>query len=699
MAQDTSSIPLSKFRNIGIAAHIDAGKTTTTERILFYTGVLHRVGEVHEGSATMDWMVQEKERGITITSAVTTAIWKDHCINIIDTPGHVDFTVEVERSLRVLDGGVFVFCAVGGVQPQSETVWRQANKYQVPRIAFVNKMDRTGASFYDVVEKIRERLGANPVPVQIPIGEEEAFQGVVDLVRMKAVYYQDDSVLNYTESEVPEELLESAQEWREKLVEAAAEADDELTSLYLEEGSLSEDQIRQGLRKRSLALDVVPVFCGSAFKNKGVQPMLDGVVDYLPAPTDLPPVKGIHPHTEKEEERATDPDEPVSALVFKIQSDSFVGRLAYVRVYSGVLTKGLALQNTTKEKKERAGRLLKMHADRREDVEELRAGELGAVVGLKLAVTGDTLADIAHPILLEKIEFPDPVISVAIEPKTKADQDKMGLVLAKLGEEDPTFVTSTNEETGQTMISGMGELHLEIIVDRLLREFNVGANVGRPQVAYKEALRKQVRVEGKFVRQSGGRGQFGHIWLDVKPLPTGEGFKFYNKIVGGVIPKEFIPAVEIGIREGLTAGALAGYPVVDIEATLVDGSFHEVDSSEMAFRIAGSLAIREAMKEGDCYLKEPVMEVEVVAPEEHVGDVIGDLNGRRGEISGMEPAPGNSRLIKGFVPLSEMFGYSTTLRSRTQGRGTYTMEFARYDGVPKSIQEEIIGRVSGAVIV
>jgi elongation factor G len=684
VAQDTSSIPLSRFRNIGIAAHIDAGKTTTTERILFYTGVVHRVGEVHEGNTTMDWMVQEKERGITITSAVTTAIWKEHCINIIDTPGHVDFTVEVERSLRVLDGGVFVFCAVGGVQPQSETVWRQANKYRVPRIAFVNKMDRVGASFFDVVEKISERLGANPVAMQIPVGEEEGFRGVIDLVRMKAVLYQDDSILNFTEEEVPADLMDQALEWREKLVEAAAEADDELMSLYLEGGALSEDQIRAGLRKRTLSLDVVPVFCGSAFKNKGVQPMLDGVVDYLPAPTDLPPVKGVHPHTGKEEERPSDPEAPVSALIFKIQSDPFVGRLAYVRVYSGVLPKGVVLQNTTKEKKERCGRLLKMHADRREDVEELRAGELGAIVGLKLGVTGDTLADIAHP--------------VAIEPKTKADQDKMGVALAKLQEEDPTFRTSTNEETGQAMISGMGELHLEIIVDRLLREFSVGANVGRPQVAYKESLRKEVKVEGKFVRQSGGRGQYGHVWLEVKPLPAGEGFKFHNKIVGGVIPKEFVPAVETGIREGLTAGTLAGYPVVDLEASLVDGSYHEVDSSEMAFRIAGSLAIREAMKEGDCYLKEPVMEVEVVVPEESVGDVMGDLNGRRGDIRGMDPAPGNSRIIKGFVPLSEMFGYSTALRSRTQGRGTYTMEFARYDGVPKSIQEEIVGRFSGAVI-
>lgn len=654
---------------------------------------------MHEGNATMDWMVQEKERGITITSAVTTALWQDHCINIIDTPGHVDFTVEVERSLRVLDGVVFVFCAVGGVQPQSETVWRQANKYHVPRIAFVNKMDRTGASFLDVVEKIRERLGANPVPVQLPLGEEDGFQGVIDLLEMKALIYRDDFGLNFDRVDIPEEYAALAGEWREKLVEAAAEADDELMAAYLEEGSLPQDAIRKGLRKLTLSLGVVPVFCGSAFKNKGVQPLLDGVVDYLPAPTDLPVVKGVHPHTGKEIEREGSPDEPVSALVFKIQSDAFVGRLAFIRVYSGILAKGTALQNTVKEKKERATRLLKMHADRREDVDELRAGELGAVVGFKLATTGDTLADIAHPILLEKIEFPDPVISVAIEPKTKADQDRMGLALSRLGEEDPTFRTSTNEETGQTMIAGMGELHLEIIADRLLREFNVGANVGRPQVAYKEAIGKISRAEGKFVRQSGGRGQYGHVWVEVTPLASGEGFRFVNRVVGGVIPKEFVPSIEVGVREGLTAGPLAGYPVVDLEVAVFDGSFHEVDSSEMAFRIAGSLAIREAMRQGNPYLKEPVMEVEVVVSEDSVGDVIGDLNGRRGEISGMEPAPGGFRVVKGFVPLSTMFGYSTALRSKTQGRGTFTMEFARYDAVPKNIQDEISGRVSGTAIV
>lgn len=699
MSVATTSIPLSKFRNIGIAAHIDAGKTTTTERILFYTGVVHRVGEVHEGNATMDYMVQEKERGITITSAVTTAIWNEHCINIIDTPGHVDFTVEVERSLRVLDGGVFVFCAVGGVQPQSETVWRQANKYKVPRIAFVNKMDRVGASFFTVVDKIRERLGSNAVAVQMPIGEEDQFEGVIDVIAMKAIFYRDDSGQNFEETDVPAAYLERAQELHEAVMEAAAEADDELMTRYLEDGELSAGQIKVGIRKRTLDLSLVPVFCGSAFKNKGVQPLLDGVVDFLPAPTDLPPVTGMHPHTGREETRELVPEAPLASLVFKVISDPYVGRLGFVRVYSGVLTKGTGVVNAGTGKKERIGRLMKMHADRREDVDELRAGELGAIVGLKNSGTGDTLADISHPMLLEKIEFPDPVISVAIEPKTKADEDKMGLALARLGDEDPTFVTKTNEETGQTMISGMGELHLEIIVDRLLREFNVGANVGKPQVAYKEALGKSAKVEGKFVRQSGGRGQYGHVWIEVKPLDAGAGFKFYNKITGGDIPKEFIPAVEAGVREGLTAGVLAGYPVVDVEVSLYDGSFHTVDSSELAFRVAGSMAVRDALWKCDCYLKEPVMEVEVIVPEDNVGDVIGDLNGRRGEIAGMEPSPGNSRVIKAFVPLSEMFGYSTALRSKTQGRGNFTMEFAKYEGVPKSIQDSIVGRMSGGVAV
>ena len=699
MVENTTSIPLSKFRNIGIAAHIDAGKTTTTERILFYAGRLHRVGEVHEGNATMDYMVQEKERGITITSAVTTAIWKDHCVNIIDTPGHVDFTVEVERSLRVLDGGVFVFCAVGGVQPQSETVWRQANKYKVPRVAFVNKMDRIGASFFGVVEKIRERLGANALPLQMPIGEEDLFEGVVDLVRMKAILYKDDTGANFEEVEIPEDLQERAQELHESIVEAAAEADDELMATYFDSGELSPEQVVAGLRKLTLQLKVVPVFCGSAFKNKGVQPLLDGVVSYLPAPTDLPPVTGLHPHTEKEEDRPLEVDAPLASLVFKVISDPYVERLSFVRVYSGKLEKGSAVLNAGTGKKERIGRLMKMHADSREDVDELRAGELGAIVGLKISGTGDTLCDIKKPILLEKIEFPDPVISVAIEPKTAADQDKMGSALARLGDEDPTFVTSTNEETGQTLISGMGELHLEIIVDRLLREFKVSANVGKPQVAYKEALGTSAKVEGKFIRQTGGRGQYGHVWIEVKPLDSGAGFKFINKIAGGAIPKEYIPAVETGVREGLTAGVLAGYPVVDVEVILYDGSYHNVDSSEMAFRAAASHALRDALWKSECYLKEPVMAVEVVVPETYMGDVMGDLNGRRGEIKKMEPAPGGSNLIIAMVPLSEMFGYSNTLRSKTQGRGSFSMEFAHYEGVPKSIQDGIVGRVSGGVAV
>jgi len=699
VTKNTTSIPLSKFRNIGIAAHIDAGKTTTTERILFYAGVVHRVGEVHEGNATMDYMVQEKERGITITSAVTTAIWKDHCVNIIDTPGHVDFTVEVERSLRVLDGGVFVFCAVGGVQPQSETVWRQADRYKVPRVAFVNKMDRIGASYFGVVDKIKERLGANALPVQMPIGEEDSFEGVVDLVEMRAIYYRDDSGMNFEEIEIPQELLERAEELHEAIVEAAAEADDDLMAIYLESGKLSVEQVKLGLRKLTLQLQVVPVFCGSSFKNKGVQPLLDGVVNYLPAPTDLPPVTGIHPHTEVEEERVLETEAPLASLVFKVISDPYVGRLSFVRVYSGVLEKGTTVLNAATGKKERIGRLMKMHADSREDVDELRAGELGAIVGLKISGTGDTLCDVKRPILLEKIEFPDPVISVAIEPKTAADQDKMGSALAKLGDEDPTFVTSTNEETGQTLISGMGELHLEIIVDRLLREFKVSANVGKPQVAYKEALGASAKVEGKFIRQTGGRGQYGHVWIEVKPLDSGAGFKFINKIAGGAIPKEYIPAVETGVREGLTAGVLAGYPVVDVEVTLYDGSYHNVDSSEMAFRAAASHALRDALWKSECYLKEPVMAVEVVVPEVHLGDVMGDLNGRRGDIRKMDPAPGSSSQITAMVPLSEMFGYSNSLRSKTQGRGSFSMEFAHYEGVPKSIQDGIVGRVSGGVAV
>ncbi|MCA9780480.1 MAG: elongation factor G, partial [Candidatus Eremiobacteraeota bacterium] len=658
------------------------------------------------GAAVMDWMVQEQERGITITSAATTCFWSgmakqfpEHRINIIDTPGHVDFTIEVERSLRVLDGACAVFCAVGGVEPQSETVWRQANKYKVPRLAFVNKMDRIGASFFGVVEKIRERLGANALPLQMPIGEEDLFEGVVDLVRMKAILYKDDTGANFEQVEIPEELQERAQELHEAIVEAAAEADDELMATYFDSGELTPEQVEAGLRKLTLQLKVVPVFCGSAFKNKGVQPLLDGVVSYLPAPTDLPPVTGLHPHTENEEDRPLEVDAPMASLVFKVISDPYVGRLSFVRVYSGVLEKGSAVLNAGTGKKERIGRLMKMHADSREDVDELRAGELGAIVGLKISGTGDTLCDIKKPILLEKIEFPDPVISVAIEPKTAADQDKMGSALARLGDEDPTFVTSTNEETGQTLISGMGELHLEIIVDRLLREFKVGANVGKPQVAYKEALGTSAKVEGKFIRQTGGRGQYGHVWIEVKPLDSGDGFKFVNKIAGGAIPKEYIPAVETGVREGLTAGVLAGYPVVDVEVSLYDGSYHNVDSSEMAFRAAASHALRDALWKSECYLKEPVMAVEVVVPETYMGEVMGDLNGRRGDIKKMEPAPGGSNLITAMVPLSEMFGYSNTLRSKTQGRGSFSMEFAHYEGVPKSIQDGIVGRVSGGVAV
>lgn len=689
------AISLEKVRNIGIAAHIDAGKTTTTERILYYTGRVHRIGEVHAGAATMDWMVQEKERGITITSAVTAAEWNNHSINIIDTPGHVDFTVEVERSLRVLDGVVSVFCAVAGVQPQSETVWRQANRYAVPRLAYVNKMDRTGADYKNVVEKIIERLGSQAVPIQWPIGEESEFQGLVDLVRMRAIVYTDDLGTTSEERDVPAELLETCKEWRDKMVEAAAEGNEELTTKFLNGQQLSEAEIKLGLRQRTIRNEIVPTLCGSSFKNKGVQPMLDAVVDYLPSPLDTPPVRGTDPNNGEELTRTADPDAPLAALVFKIMTDSFIGKLAFVRVYSGVLKTSQNVENPLTRKRERIGRLVKMHADHREDVTELRAGELGAVVGLKLSSTGDTLCSEQSPIVLEKILFPEPVIAVAIEPKTKADQDKMGLALAKLGDEDPTFRTSTNEETGQAMIAGMGELHLEIIVDRLLREFSVGANVGRPQVAYKETIRKPVRVEGRFVRQSGGRGQFGHVWLEVSPLPPGGGIVFENKTVGGSVPKEYIPAVNQGVVEGLTAGVLGGYPVVDVKAVLVDGSFHTVDSSELAFKIAGSMAIKEALRNNECYLKEPVMKVEVVVPDDYLGDVIGDLNGRRGKIDGMDPGAGSVQVVNASVPLAEMFGYATSLRSRTQGRGSYTMEFSRYDEVPKAIQETIIARYTG----
>ncbi len=686
---------LAKVRNIGIAAHIDAGKTTTTERILYYTGRIHKIGEVHAGAATTDFMIQEKERGITIQSAVTAANWKDCYINIIDTPGHVDFTMEVERSLRVLDGVVAVFCAVAGVQPQSETVWRQANRYGVPRIAYVNKMDRTGADFFNVVARLRDRLGSNAVPIQIPIGEESLHRGVVDLVEQKAIIHLDDSGSKMEVTEIPPELQEQAQEWREKMVEAAAEASEELTQKFLEGEALTVEEIKWGLRQRTIANDLVPVVCGSSFKNKGVQPMLDAACDYLPSPLDIPPIKGSDPTTGEPLIRQHSPNEPLGALVFKISTDSFIGKLAFVRVYSGVLKTNSAVINPRTGKRERIGRLVKMHADHREDVAELTAGDLGAVVGLKQATTGDTLTGENQGILLETLFVPEPVISVAIEPNTKADQDKLGLALGKLSEEDPTFRTLTNEETGQTMIAGMGELHLEIIVDRLKREFTVDAKVGRPQVAYKEAIRNSVRVEGKFVRQTGGRGQYGHCWLVVEPQEAGKGFTFESKIVGGVIPKEYIPAIRTGVEESTSAGILGGYPVVDVKIAVVDGSFHNVDSNEMAFKIAASMAFKEALRSNDCYLKEPMMKVEVVVPDDYLGDVIGDLNSRRGKIEGMDPGPGGTTVINALVPLAEMFGYSTALRSRTQGRGSYSMEFARYEEVPKAIQETIVSRLAG----
>ncbi len=695
MTKQTPNIALDKIRNIGVAAHIDAGKTTTSERILFYTGRTHRIGEVDSGSTTMDWMVQEKERGITITSAVTTAQWKDCTVNIIDTPGHVDFTVEVERSLRVLDGVIAVFCAVGGVQPQSETVWRQADRYHVPRIAYVNKMDRTGANFFNVVDRIQERLGANPIPVQIPIGAEGEFRGMVDLVTMRALIYEDDLGQQMVECDIPEDLQLMAEAFREKMLEAAAEGCEEFTNKFLEGELLSESEIRQGLRMRTIRNEIVPVFCGSSFKNKGVQPLLDGVVDFLPSPLDLPPVQGIDPQTGEEKARVGRPEEPLSALVFKIATDPFVGKLAFVRVYSGVLRTGGPVQNSISGKRERIGRLVRMHADHREDVSELLAGELGGVLGLKQSATGDTLCDEKDLVVLERISFPEPVISVAIEPKTKADQDKMGMALGKLSDEDPTFRISTNLDTGQTEIAGMGELHLEIIVDRLLREFQVGANVGRPQVAYKEAIRSQVKAEGRFVRQTGGRGQFGHVWLEVEPLGPGGGVQFETKVIGGTVPKEYFKAVEQGVREATESGTLAGYPVVDLKATLYDGSYHEVDSSEMAFKVAGSMALKEALRKNECYLKEPVMQVEVVVPEDYLGDVIGDLNGRRGKIEHLESSSGNTQTVEASVPLAEMFGYATTLRSLTQGRGTYTMEFGHYAEVPKPIQEQIISKFYG----
>ncbi|RKD24850.1 elongation factor G [Caminicella sporogenes DSM 14501] len=683
------AFPLEKTRNIGIMAHIDAGKTTTTERILFYTGRVHKIGEVHEGAATMDWMEQEQERGITITSAATTAQWLGHRINIIDTPGHVDFTVEVERSLRVLDGAVAVFCAKGGVEPQSETVWRQADKYGVPRIAFVNKMDIVGADFYNAVQMMKDRLKANAVPIQLPIGAEDTFVGIVDLVEMNARIYKDDLGKEMETTEIPADMKEKAEEYRLALVEAVAETDEELMMKYLEGEELTVDEIKAGLRKATINNMIVPVLCGSAYKNKGVQLLLDAVVEYLPSPLDIPPVKGILVDTEEEAERKADDNEPFAALAFKIMADPYVGKLAFFRVYSGTLESGSYVYNSTKGKKERIGRILEMHANKRQEISKVYAGDIAAAVGLKYTTTGDTLCDEKNQIILESMEFPEPVIKVAIEPKTRAGQEKMGMALAKLAEEDPTFKTYTDEETGQVIIAGMGELHLEIIVDRLLREFKVEANIGKPQVAYKETITKPVDVEAKFARQSGGRGQYGHVKIKVTPKERGTGYEFVNSIVGGVIPKEYIPAVDAGIREAMENGVLAGYEVVDLKVELYDGSYHEVDSSEMAFKIAGSMAIKDALKKGDPILLEPYMKVEVVVPEEYLGDVMGDLNSRRGKLEGMEARAG-AQVIRAYVPLAEMFGYATDLRSKSQGRGNYTMQFSHYEPVPNNIAQKII---------
>ncbi len=687
---------LANTRNIGIAAHIDAGKTTTTERILFYTGRTHKMGEVHEGAATMDWMEQEQERGITITSAATTCVWRDTRINIIDTPGHVDFTVEVERSMRVLDGLVALFDAVAAVQPQSETVWRQANKYKVPRIVFINKMDRTGADFYNSVDKIRERLGARAVPIVLPIGAEDNFKGFVDLLKVEATIYADDLGKTMESAEVPPEMADLIKKYRAELIEAVAETDEHLTEKFIEGKDISAGEIARALRAATIKGIVIPVLCGSAFKNKGVQPLLDAVVDYLPSPVDLPDVEGIDPdHPDKTIARKPSDEEHFSALAFKIMSDPFVGKLTFFRTYSGKLTAGSYVYNSTKGHRERVGRILRMHANHREDVDSVEAGDIAAAVGLKNTTTGDTLCDEKHPIILENITFPEPVISQAIEPKTKADQEKLGQSLAKLAEEDPTFRMFTDEETGQTIISGMGELHLEIIVDRMLREFKVQANVGKPQVAYKETITKTVEKQGRYVRQTGGKGQYGDVWLRVEPLPPASGVQFESKVVGGAIPKEFIKPIEAGVREAALSGVLAGYPVVDFKATVFDGSYHDVDSSEMAFKIAASMAFKENNRAAGPIIKEPVMGVEVVTPDGFLGDVIGDLNARRGHVLGMEPEPGGAQKIKANVPLSEMFGYATDLRSRTQGRATYTMEFSHYAQVPKSIEEEIVAKTTG----
>ena len=692
--------PIERYRNIGISAHIDAGKTTTTERILFYTGVSHKIGEVHDGAAVMDYMEQEQERGITITAAATTCFWKgmdqnfpEHRINIIDTPGHVDFTIEVERSLRVLDSAVAVFCAVAGVQPQSETVWRQMNKYKVPRIAFVNKMDRAGANFLRCVEQIKSRLRGNPVPIQLPIGAEDRFAGVVDLIRMKEIRWDDSTQgTSFEYREIPDEMLEQCREWRSKMIEAAAEANEELLEKYLESSELTVEEIKRGLRERALRNEIVLTMCGSAFKNKGVQAMLDAVVEFMPSPIEMPAVKGLNPDGTEATRRASD-DERFSALAFKILNDPFVGNLTFFRVYSGVINSGDTVYNPVKDRRERIGRLLQMHASERSEIKEVRAGDIAAAVGLKDVTTGDTLSDPDHVITLEKMDFPEPVISVAVEPKTKADQEKMGLALQRLAKEDPSFRMHTDQESGQTIISGMGELHLDIIVDRMKREFKVEANVGKPQVAYRETIRKSVEQEGKFVRQSGGRGQYGHVWLRVEPQESGKGYEFVNGIVGGVVPREYIPAVDKGVREAMENGVIAGYPVVDLKVTIFDGSYHDVDSNEMAFKIAGSMAVKDAVRAASPVLLEPIMKVEVVTPDDYYGDIIGDLNRRRGQVQGMDEGP-SGKVITAEVPLAEMFGYATTVRSLSQGRATFTMEFARYLEVPNNVAEAVMKKAS-----
>jgi elongation factor G len=695
MDKTVADMTLEKTRNIGIMAHIDAGKTTVTERILYYTGVTYKMGEVHEGTAVMDWMVQEQERGITITSAATTCLWNDNRINIIDTPGHVDFTIEVERSLRVLDGTVALFDAVAGVEPQSETVWRQADKYRVPRIAFINKMDRMGADFFMSINSMIERLGATPIPIQIPISKEDSFRGAIDVVNLKAYIYDDETLgAEFVEADIPEDFLPQALEYREKMLEALADFDDRIMEKYLAGEEIGADLVISALRRGTIELRITPVLCGSAFKNKGVQQLLDAIVSYLPCPTDIPPIRGIEPNSGKDVVRKVSDDDPFSAIAFKIMTDPFVGQLTFLRVYSGSIASGSYIYNSTKDVKERIGRLLKMHANKREDVKEIHAGDIVAAVGLRKTLTGDTLCDADHPVILESMEFPEPVISVAIEPKTKVDQEKLSVALGKLAQEDPSFKVSFDEETGQTIISGMGELHLDIIVDRLLREFKVGANVGKPQVAYRETIMKQSKGEGKYVRQSGGRGQYGHVNIKLEPLEPAGGFEFVNKIIGGVIPKEYIPAVEKGVKEALENGVLSSYPVVDVKVTLYDGSYHEVDSSEMAFKIAGSMAFKDAAKKSNPVLLEPVMSIEIVTPEEYMGDVIGDLNSRRGKIQTMNQRS-NVRVITAQVPLSSMFGYATDLRSKSQGRASYTMQFSHYEEVPRNISEDIVVKVRG----